>query len=383
MDVNLSGRQHSCRMIARRADAGGGCAVSNTPKLCVLTVHGIGFQQPPLPATPGYADVLHTNLGEVLGDRLGGDPYRAPESHGPVYVMSERPGTRDREWGLRRLGTWGEGGLDITDAPLAPPDKPIAHVALVYTAPESISPLLRTGNPDVAGTTSPSLRPRSDLFSANADEITTLMNLQPRPRYVGEGSLIATISTLEDDMITYVCRNDLRERVKRFISEALRRLLARADVLGVVVNAHSQGTVASFDVLQQCPEGLVRGVRALVTTGSPLRKYVDLFSWGGEVGNIASIGTWFNFWDPKDPVADPLDQPAAWRYGDPVVTRIPADLGLFWTTGADGITVPCEVTDYEVDNLVNSSGGGLQAHNYWDNTSQFIPALAALLERAL
>jgi hypothetical protein len=37
------------------------------------------------------------------------------------------------------------------------------------------------------------------------------------------------------------------------------------------------------------------------------------------------------------------------------------------------------VTDLEVDNLTYSSGGGLQAHNYWDNTTQFIPALARLL----
>jgi hypothetical protein len=31
-------------------------------KLCVLTVHGIGFQQPPTDSAAGYADVLHENL---------------------------------------------------------------------------------------------------------------------------------------------------------------------------------------------------------------------------------------------------------------------------------------------------------------------------------
>jgi hypothetical protein len=31
-------------------------------KLCVLTVHGIGFQQPPADSAAGYADVLHENL---------------------------------------------------------------------------------------------------------------------------------------------------------------------------------------------------------------------------------------------------------------------------------------------------------------------------------
>jgi hypothetical protein len=33
----------------------------------------------------------------------------------------------------------------------------------------------------------------------------------------------------------------------------------------------------------------------------------------------------------------------------------------------------------EVNNLENSSGGGLQAHNYWDNKKQFITQLAELL----
>ena len=69
------------------------------------------------------------------------------------------------------------------------------------------------------------------------------------------GGLLGTVMALEDDVVAYVCRNDLREGIRGFIREAVRRLLAREDVLGVVVNAHSQGTVASFDVLQQSPPG--------------------------------------------------------------------------------------------------------------------------------
>ena len=42
--------------------------------------------------------------------------------------------------------------------------------------------------------------------------------------------------------------------------------------------------------------------------------------------------------------------------------------------------VPVTVTDIEVNNLENSSGGGLQAHNYWDNKEQFITQLAELLK---
>ena len=35
-------------------------------RLCVLTVHGIGFQQPPTGSREGYADGLHENLSEGL-----------------------------------------------------------------------------------------------------------------------------------------------------------------------------------------------------------------------------------------------------------------------------------------------------------------------------
>jgi hypothetical protein len=34
---------------------------------CLLTIHGIGFQQPPENGTPGYADGLHEHLRQGLG----------------------------------------------------------------------------------------------------------------------------------------------------------------------------------------------------------------------------------------------------------------------------------------------------------------------------
>ena len=83
------------------------------------------------------------------------------------------------------------------------------------------------------------------------------------------------------------------------------------------------------------------------------------------------------------PVADPLDQPAGWHFGNEVVPRAIRDLGLFWALGDEGSQQPNPIADFQVDNLSNSSGGGLQAHNYWGNTTQFIPELAATLEQAL
>jgi hypothetical protein len=378
-------------------------------------VHGIGFQQPPQPGIPGYADGLHQNLTEVLGDKLGNDPNRQPETEGPVYVMSAKPTTRDTEWGLSRLGTWRGGALDITETPLAESDRPIAHVALIYTSLEDVRPLLGNGtgtvseaglllgqyasvagamrlvcgdtwaaiheNGGLAGEPT-SLRPRTDLVPAHRFSILRFLHPDLAANQPG-GGMLGTVTTLEDDVVAYVCRNDLRESVRAFISEAIRRLVARPDVLDVVVNAHSQGTVASYDVLQQSPLSVTSRVNALVTAGSPLRKYADLFSWGSNVGATASVGRWLNFWDAKDPVADPLDQPPSWHFGNDVVPRPTRDLGLFWALRDAGRQEPVPITDHKVDNIVNSSGGGLQAHNYWGNKTQFIPELAATLQQAL
>jgi hypothetical protein len=38
------------------------------------------------------------------------------------------------------------------------------------------------------------------------------------------------------------------------------------------------------------------------------------------------------------------------------------------------------VQDFQVDNVTNSAGGGLRAHNYWDN-QEFCRPVAALLNR--
>jgi hypothetical protein len=385
-----------------------------TQKLCVLTIHGIGFQQPPDGDKAGYADTLHDNLAAALNGRLGDDPQRPPAPHGPVYVKSAMPGTRNTEWGLSRLGSWQGGNLDVDGMPLAPDDKPVAHVALVYTSLEGVGPRVGPGAGTVAeaglmlgqyssvtgairlvtgdawaalhehagvaaAASSPSLRPRTDLVHAHRSQIASMLHRHSAAPLPDSSGALGTIRALEDDVVGYVCRNDLRTRIGDFIAEALRRLLARPDVAGVVVNSHSQGTVASFDVLRRFPAGGPARVRALVTAGSPLRKYADLFTWGNDADAIGQLDSWVNVWDPKDPVADPLDQLATWRHGDELVPR-PADTpGLIWTVAPDGQQVAVLIDDLEVDNLTHSSGGGLQAHNYWDNTSQFIPTLAGLL----
>jgi hypothetical protein len=182
---------------------------------------------------------------------------------------------------------------------------------------------------------------------------------------------------------TYVCRDDLRERVRSFVRDALHRICYRDDVSGVVVNAHSNGTVIAFDVMRQLTPIAARQLRHIVTSGSPLRKYVDLFTWGTDAGSIENMPDpkrWTNFWDERDPVADPLAPGREWLRGRPLPTS-PASDSLFRQVSDSGDVAPLPIDDRLVDNLSHSSGGGLQAHNYWDNDSQVVQPLADVLRQ--
>jgi hypothetical protein len=82
-------------------------------------------------------------------------------------------------------------------------------------------------------------------------------------------------------------------------------------------------------------------------------------------------------------VADPLDPATAWKRGKPLDDRPPGDIGLLVATNpTDGDRRHVEVVDTQVDNIKNSSGGGLQAHDYWNNRSEFVAPLAGILEES-
>jgi hypothetical protein len=388
--------------------------------LCLVTIHGIGFQQPPIDGQPGYADALHAHLHEQLGDLLGDDPERLGDS-GPVYVCSEVHGSR-RD-GLARLDP---------GRALAPGGK-IAHVALVYSPSEPLQPrigsvadvlarsvlahdhyisalgALRLALGDAwaalhekhAITAESTLRPRDDLpIASHHHRLAELLHGRRAadPSSPPDPGPLGIFRALEDDMATYVARNDLRERVRGFVEEALLALGDRSDIAALVLNTHSQGTVLCWDVLCRLPffswrdSGDRRAsiVRDFVTAGSPIRKYVDLFAWGEQVGQMAALLggglgelAWHNFWDPHDPVADPLNPATAWRPGKPLDERPSDDIGLLVATDpASGAQRHVEILDTSVDNIDNSSGGGLQAHDYWNNRSQFVTPLADILTSA-
>lgn len=358
---------------------------------CLVTVHGIGFQQPPVDGKPGYADKLHALLKQQLGGRLGDDP----EGSGPVYVQSCAEGIPAE--GLARLSR-----------PLVGEGADIAHVAIVYSALElehtprfgaAIDTIARAGiafedyatpvgavrmlGEDLLALlhrsdTSPSLRPRTDIRLGRTIP-TSLVHRLLTPGDALQAGKPSPLTVVIDDIACYVCRNDLRERLRGFVQGALAGVAAHAD--RIVLNTHSQGTVVGVDVLGRYP---CDKVDVLVTAGSPLRKYVDLFAWGNHTGGLgtrikARELNWINVYDDQDPVADPLLPPVDWRRGRPLPG--PGAPTLFrvtdplWSNLNDE---DCPVDDQVVDNVHNVTGGGLRAHNYWDNP-KFVELLAKYL----
>lgn len=335
-----------------------------------------------------------------------------------MYVRSEwRGSTRD---GLARLDP---------ERPLAAEGK-IAHVALVYSPSEPL--VARPGS--VADTLAraviahghyasalgvfrlllsdawaaihekhpagaPStLRRREDLeLEVHTGMLGRLLHARSRsgqPSPSSDPGLLGTIRALGDDVAPYVTRNDLRERVRGFVEAALLKLFDRADIDALVINSHSQGTVICWDVLVRLPfqswsvndQRRATMLRTFVTAGSPIRKYIDFFAWGEEVGELAALTIpddagfrWHNYWDRHDPVADPLNPPASWRPGGSSTMSPDGDIGLLVARDADGNRHHVTVTDEHVDNLSNSSGGGLQAHDYWNDQTQFVASFASLL----
>ena len=392
---------------------------------CLVTIHGIGFQQPPIDekGVSGYADGLHSSLTRYLGSTLNDDPNRAKARKqkgevGPVYVSSSwPPGSDNVEEGLKRLGTWDSSQkspkIDRTNAPLGGSDG-VSHVALVYArlqdqVPRPGSAIQAAARAAVSFSHYASLRSAAHVLledawallhhpspgPATAGQSTGLLvrtdvSLPTRhplegmfhrgaPGVDGTSGLVSVLRTLEEDVCAYVARNDLRERVRDFVREALLRLSARDDVAQIVINSHSQGTIVAFDVLRELGNAASKVVW-LFTFGSPLRKYTDLFSWGNEIGGVQAIPRWTNVWDPRDPVADPLQPAQDWQPGtDAAVT--PGTAGLYRALNPDtGQLLNAQVEDTAVDNLAKSRGGSLQAHNYWDNDLQVVEPMAKILK---
>ncbi len=412
---------------------------------CIVTIHGIGFEQPPSEGVAGYADDLHTHLHEHLGDLLSDDPTRQSYQQGwsvPIYVQSSYPfspsNTRSREEGMKRLGTWRDDNLseiDTTGSPLTLPGARIAHVALVYcdlvgkdvqvvptviTLLMALSSLFR-GHYDsiphlfkmlwedfhppkrpsgvqkasnhqqraLAGQTPPQVK-RSSIPSLSVRQdggvqtvLTPRKRLFKRRQPAAPDNSNTVFRQLQNDVAAYICSNDLREQIRSFVLDALLRLAMRKDVKNIVINAHSNGTVVAFDALCSLPPAAASKIKALITAGSPLRKYTTLFTWGQHIDTIPPISLWTNFWDEHDPVADPLEPCFEWlRRKKPTPDQLTS---LYWGHHPKtGQKMALPIEDKPVDNVTNiPHGEGLVAHNYWDNTQQFIPEVVAIVTKVL
>src|SRR5206468_3140344 len=208
-----------------------------------------------------------------------------------------------------RLGTWDQARTRIvncSEVPLADGGR-LAHVALIYSNLADLDPhlwaalettakgLIGFGHyTSVANLVRTAFVDLEAIFKHSAYERRAATpSLQVRRDLApgqDPGGLVAVLERLQRDIATYICRNDLRERARGFVREALLRLCARDDVAGLVVNAHSQGTTVAYDVLRALPPSAARKVRHLVTAGSPLRKYSQLCYWGRRWGTSARWG---------------------------------------------------------------------------------------------
>jgi hypothetical protein len=408
---------------------------------CIVTMHGIGFQQAPGVGADGklvagYADDLHKHLFEELNkdgvELLSDDPdRRGSRQMGdsvPIYVESVwPPGSFYREAGLERLGTWVDDDRravshDRRDDPkqeLVSGKARIAHVALVYSRLQGEGP--RLGQSIITATRAiANLRRYSrawalvktlylDLIQPSLQILWAMV--RGRPLYkpsaavpslriredvkkddTGKGSaprhpsgFIALLRQLENDVAAYICDNGSRQRVRSFVRDALLRLAFRDDVSAIILNTHSNGTLIGLDVVQELPPLAAKKIRAIITAGSPIRKYVDLFAWGNNLALEPEMAPWLvqwqNFYDERDIVADTLRPCAEWKRGtEPTGNQL---MGIYQAHDPNGNPIHILINDIPVNNVKNSPGGGIPAHNYWDNTEEFIPVVTEIVRNVV
>lgn len=395
--------------------------MSSNQILCIVTIHGIGFQQPPKLINgvkrPGYADDLHTNLCQVLNQGgnvvLSDDPDRQNDRQEgesvPIYVESLWPPDQNqpsREEGLRRLGRWDIGQAKVTVDPndktqqLVKDGARIAHVALAYSDLEGDEPAFLTA-PTAAAmaviysfryarmgglmeTLFQDVKPLLENMAEDAEKWLEHPSLSIRQSHqavaLGQpGGLGAVIQNLQNDVAAYVCQNGRRQRVRTFIIEALQRLASRDDVAAIVLNTHSNGTIIGIDALQELPPSARKTISTFITAGSPIRKYVDFFTWGKHLTVMPGIDQWVNCWrnyyDKRDFVADPLLPCAAWEIDtDPTAAQ---ETGIYQAFDpATGTISNIPIQDVLVDNVHHNPEGHQGAHDYWDNTQDFIKSVA-------
>jgi len=167
-----------------------------------------------------------------------------------------------------------------------------------------------------------------------------LMNAKDLTRLVG------LLDQLIVDVGNYVTDNAVRTAIQNVLHARLSEATERFPGAAIILASHSQGTMVSYDVLQQAA-GSYPSLRIWITMGCPAEKYFTLFRWGDQrIGIPAGRPRWVNLWDSQDIVGRALS------------TLIP------W-----GNIVDTEVNNHDAPECAD-------AHDHWNNP-QVVAAIAA------
>jgi pimeloyl-ACP methyl ester carboxylesterase len=221
-----------------------------------------------------------------------------------------------------------------------------ARVRMVdaYWAPAStFKELIR---PTLALAGAPCTTVSDDAYLRSAREFARMLaadgGARPDALAFGAGDIVKflknKLNTAEDliaDVGNYVGRNGVRSAVQQVL-HGLLGVEAVDPGRRVLVVAHSQGTIISYDVLREAGQNYP-GLRTLITMGSPLRKYVGPLQWGRAQLGVPAGLRWLNVYDKNDIVGKDLKGALDWQAPQPVDTL--------------------------VDNVKNAGG----AHNHWAN----------------
>lgn len=260
--------------------------------------------------------MLHQHLRERLPAAVLGDDPKQPGY--PVYIVGS---------------SGSHAGLDRLQGPLSQDGAPVAHIALVYSELEETGFDLRSALAALGQTlrhlfryvgllglvamgirdlvamlkrrvpakdaTWLSLRVRREKLRVGATG--RVVPLRWRAGRDPASGLLVVLKQLADDVCGYVRRARMRGQIQEFVTGAILRLANRPDVAAIVINSHSQGTVVAFEVLHALPPAAAQKIRWFITAGSPLRKYVDFFSWTRESGRCGRPGRTSGIQETRSP----------------------------------------------------------------------------------
>ena len=154
-----------------------------------------------------------------------------------------------------------------------------------------------------------------------------------------------------NDVANYVSNNGVRLQIQHRLSAQLIGLQEKYPNATIILGAHSQGTIISYDVLR-LNGALLPTVTTWVTMGSPLAWYLKFLRWGSEQVGLPANVQWLNYYDRNDRVGKTLKGVVDWD------ALKPKDVN------------------------VNNTGNGLDPHDHWHNP-KVVDRYFALVKKAI